>query len=291
MLATIASPGASCHALVREFEFEGRMPTLFFHRQIALLTESRSSGLRVAAVILIAFLSGLPSVAMEGAPAPEVARFSEGEEAIPEAWEPMTFPKVKQHTRYRPIQEKEGDPWVIEATSDAGASGLIHRTSIDIGERPILRWRWKVEDVLQKGDVRTKEGDDYAARIYLIFDPDLSDLTFFQRTALRIARGLYGDVPGRAISYLWASKLEQGKVAESPYAGGFAKLVAVKSGAGEAGAWHLETRDVAEDYRALFGTEPAPLVGVAIMTDSDDTQESVRAWYGDIEFLSRDAAK
>jgi hypothetical protein len=50
----------------------------------------------------------------------------------------------------------------------------------------------------------------------------------------------------------------------------------------------VETRDVAADYRRLFDSEPAPLVGVAIMTDSDDTKEAVRAWYGDIRFLSRD---
>lgn len=267
--------------------------TLSSNRQNASRTESiwrLSRGAGCVLIGLVAAFSHMASASTPSTPATEVARFSQGAGQVPEAWEPMTFPKVKQHTRYQPVREQPDGPWVIEASSRAGAAGLIHRVSIDISARPILRWRWKVEGVLQKGDARTKAGDDYPARLYLIFDPDPSEFTFFQRTALRVVRGLYGDVPGRAISYIWASQLAQGEAVDSPYAGSFAKLVAVKSGATEAGRWHVETRDVAADYRAMFGSAPARLVGVAIMTDSDDTKEEAHAWYGDIEFLSRDDA-
>lgn len=248
------------------------------------------SGAFLQALVFATF--GAATAGMQSASADDssasVALFSAGNGSIPRSWEAMTFPKVKEHTHYKAVRETENGPWIVEASSQAGAAGLMHRTQIDIARTPVLRWRWKVEGVLLKGDARTKEGDDYPARVYLIFDPDLDELTFFQRAGLRVARGLYGDVPGRAISYLWASQLEQGAVVDSPYAGSFAKLVAVKSGDADAGAWHVETRDVAADYRRLFGSEPAPLVGVAIMTDSDDTKEAVRAWYGDIRFLSRD---
>ena len=222
--------------------------------------------------------------------ADSVVAFSSGRGKIPEAWEPMTFPKVKQHTRYVPVRETGDDTWVLEATSDGAASGLMHRVVIDLSERPILRWRWKVAGVLERGDAHTKAGDDYAARVYLIFDPPSRNFSFLERAALGIARGIYGEVPGRAISYIWASRLEKGKAVDSAYVGGFAKLLAVRSGTAEAGRWHTEVRDVAADYRALFGTEAVPVVGVAIMTDSDDTQENAHAWYGDIEFVSREAA-
>ena len=37
-----------------------------------------------------------------------------------------------------------------------------------------------------------------------------------------------------------------------------------------------------EDYRRIFGEEP-PMVGaIAIMTDTDNTQQSAVAWYDDI---------
>ena len=40
-----------------------------------------------------------------------------------------------------------------------------------------------------------------------------------------------------------------------------------------------------EDFRAAFGREPPALVGIAIMTDTDDTGESAVAFSGDIAFL------
>ena len=54
------------------------------------------------------------------------------------------------------------------------------------------------------------------------------------------------------------------------------------------GRWYSETRDVAADYRALFGRLPPPLIGVAFMTDTDDTGSLAQAFYGNIFFLRSD---
>jgi hypothetical protein len=43
-------------------------------------------------------------------------------------------------------------------------------------------------------------------------------------------------------------------------------------------------RNIVEDYRKAFGEEPPMISGVAIMTDTDNTGESVTAYYGDIRF-------
>jgi head-tail adaptor len=63
-------------------------------------------------------------------------------------------------------------------------------------------------------------------------------------------------------------------------------MIVVESGSARAGRWVSYERDIAADYRAAFGEDPPPVSGVAIMTDSDNTGERVRAWYGDIA-LSR----
>ena len=39
-----------------------------------------------------------------------------------------------------------------------------------------------------------------------------------------------------------------------------------------------------KDYQKAFGDEPPPISGVAVMTDTDNTQESAVAYYGDITF-------
>ncbi|MCC7115602.1 MAG: DUF3047 domain-containing protein, partial [Burkholderiales bacterium] len=36
------------------------------------------------------------------------------------------------------------------------------------------------------------------------------------------------------------------------------------------------------DWRAAFGGEAPPIAGIAIMTDTDNTGETARSWYGDI---------
>lgn len=218
-----------------------------------------------------------------------LARFSDSGGTLPSSWRSLRFPKIERHTRYQLVRDPVDAAWVIEAVSSASASGLTHSCAIDLRERPILRWRWKVEAVLQQGDARRKDGDDYAARIYLTFEPAKSDLSFWERTSLALARTIYGDVPSRAINYVWASRIEKGAVVDSAYVGRFVKLIAVESGAGAAGLWQTEERDVYADYRELFGSDPPMVVGVAIMTDSDDTGERVRAWYGDLEFFPREA--
>ncbi len=216
-----------------------------------------------------------------------LAAFSTSGGTLPESWEPLRFPKIDRATQYSLERDPEADEFVVAATADDSAAGLIHRVEIDLEKTPILRWRWKIDRVLDKGDARTKEGDDYAARVYLTFEPKKSSLSFFERAALGIARGIYGDVPSRAINYIWASSLPLGEDVDSAYVGGFVKLLAVESGAEHVGQWRTAERDVAADYKELFGGKLPPVVGVALMTDTDDTDEKARAWYGDIEFVAR----
>lgn len=216
-----------------------------------------------------------------------LSRFSDSAGVLPPSWRPLLFPKIQNPTHYQLIRDPANAVWVMEARSSASASGLIHACDIDLREFPVLRWRWKVEGVLSRGDARRKDGDDYAARIYLSFASVEEDLTFWERTSLVFARMIYAEVPSRAINYIWANKLAKGASVDSAYAGRSVKLVAVQSGGEEVERWHTEERDVYADYLELFGSDPPRVKGVAIMTDSDDTGERVRAWYGDIEFLGR----
>ena len=59
-------------------------------------------------------------------------------------------------------------------------------------------------------------------------------------------------------------------------------MVAVDSGDADAGTWRSHRRDVRADFLRFFGREVDELEGIAVMTDSDNSGLSARAWYGEM---------
>jgi len=175
-------------------------------------------------------------------------------------WEKKIF---KGETVYEPVVE-EGRP-ALKAESRASASALIYRVSLDPKTYPWFSWSWKIARTIRKGDERTKWGDDYAARVYVVYPSVL-----FWKT--------------RAVNYIWANRLPQGEFLPNAYTGN-AVMVAVESGDANAGRWIDEERNLVEDYRRAFGEDPPKIGAVAIMTDTDNTGGEAVAWYGAIRFL------
>lgn len=172
-------------------------------------------------------------------------------------WTPKIF---KDKTDYR--LTKENEQVVIQATSHGAASGLVKQIVFSPAKYRYLRWSWRIEQTIQGGDEKTKAGDDYAARLYVVFPG-----SFFWQT--------------RAINYIWANQLQKGESVPNAFTAQ-AMMVAVESGPSFAGRWLDEERNIWEDYQRLFGEEPKEAVAIAIMTDTDNTGESAVAWYGDI---------
>ena len=94
-------------------------------------------------------------------------------------------------------------------------------------------------------------------------------------------------MPYRAISYIWGSNSAAGTMVANAYTDRVMMFV-VQAGREELQQWVTQERDVYEDYKKAFGEEPTRISGVAIMTDTDNTQESAVAWYGDIIFRKAD---
>ena len=186
-----------------------------------------------------------------------VGNFSQGDLST---WTPQPF---KGKTDYRLVDI--GDRRVLKATSDGSASGLSKRVHIDLTCTPILGWSWRVEGVFQGIDERSKGGDDYAARLYVIVSGGL----LFWRT--------------RSLNYVWSSYQPLSSAWPNPYTAKV-MMVAVASGSDSGGKWVAEKRDVRADFRRYFGQDVTAIDGVAVMTDTDDTSRHAVAYYGDIYF-------
>jgi hypothetical protein len=172
-------------------------------------------------------------------------------------WKPKVF---EGETSYSLVSE--GERRVLKAESRKAASGLYKEVKLDPRKFPVLRWSWKIEGTIPNGNERTKEGDDYAARVYIVFPR-----TLFWKT--------------KAINYIWANRLPKGDSLPNAFTSN-AMMVAVESGDGKIGTWVNEERNVYEDYRTLFGEDPPAIGAVAVMTDTDNTGGAAVAYYGDI---------
>jgi hypothetical protein len=160
---------------------------------------------------------------------------------------------------------------VLKAQSQKSASGLFKKVKIDPKKHPVLSWSWKIENTIKKGNARSREGDDYPARIYVVFP----SLFFFG---------------SKGVNYIWANRLPQGEAVKNPFTDNV-MMIAVKSGNSLAGVWQKERRNLVRDFKALFGEDPPEIGAVAIMTDSDNTKDRATAFYGDIFFEKADRIK
>jgi hypothetical protein len=204
---------------------------------------------------------------------------------LPSGWEPLRFQMIPQQTQYTLVSDS--GMTVIRAISQASASGLTRKISINPKDYPIIQWRWKISNIYHKGDVTHQKGDDYPARLYVTFayNPDESEV--LEKTRYAFARLFYGAYPpGGAINYIWASNSPVGTIVPNPYTDR-SRMIVLESGDSRSNQWIQEERNVYADYQKVFGTEPPLIAGVAIMTDSDNTGESATAFYGDIIFRKK----
>jgi hypothetical protein len=203
----------------------------------------------------------------------------------PLGWAPQTFPRIPRHTRYEFIVD-EGRI-VAAAAADASASGLIHRLDVPAANARILRWTWKGLRLPEGGDIRQRGADDAVARVYVAFRTPPERQTWLERLIVETLRAIYGEAPPDAsLMYVWDAKAPLGTRLANPYTNRVHTVV-VESGDARVGEWLAYRRDLVADYRAAFGSDPPPIAGVAIMTDTDHTGTRAAARYGDV-MLSKD---
>ena len=225
-------------------------------------------------VFIIVALFASPATAGEDAEKVKVANFSAGDLT---GWEEESF---KEHSQYDFVtagsvlaesvitpSQKSSNPEVkvLRARTQGQASGLFKEVRIDLRETPFLNWSWQVQNLFEGNDEKTKEGDDYPARIYVL----VSGGIFFWNT--------------KAINYVWSSNQPVGSEWPNAYTGN-ARMLAVRSGEEQVGQWVNERRNIREDLQRLFGEDMTNIDAVAVMVDGDNTGQSATSYFGDIFF-------
>lgn len=162
--------------------------------------------------------------------------------------------------------ETMGDLTVLKANSQASASGLFKEQLIDLEKTPFINWSWRIANRLNGLIEQSKAGDDYAARLYVVVK---GGLAFWQT---------------KAINYVWASNTAKETIWPNAYAGEKLMMLALRGPEAAVNIWLTEKRNVRADLHKLFGEDIRYIDAVALMTDTDNSQSQVSAFYGDIWF-------
>jgi len=207
-----------------------------------------------------------------------------------------TFPK-----EWRPREEagkkvyvvaKEGDMFFVQARAKGGKSegnGIEadRPVSWNIQEYPILRWKWRPH-TFPRGANEDSGKDDSALGVYIGFCPP-SDVALCERSVkgqlsltdrVMLPKLLLSKGAG-SLKYIWSGQLPKGFEFEK----GHKAVKVLESGApANREAWVEERVDVGSDYRRRFGVQTLlNPVGIAILTDSDDTQSVAEGDYADFK--------
>lgn len=225
------------------------------------------------AVGLAMLAAGCSSVST--APVPQRA-----EPGLAARWHAFALPgKARTHYEHKVVDGRAA----LHARADRSASMWRQHVRLEPQHLSRVHFSWKVPRLIEAADLSDRDADDTPVRIVLAFEGDRQRLSMRNRMMFDLAESLTGEAPPYAtLMYVWDPKAEVGSVIRAPRSDRVRGVV-VESGPQRLGRWLHYERDVRADFKRAYGEEPGALVGVAVMTDSDNTRSETEAFYGGIE--------
>jgi hypothetical protein len=224
----------------------------------------------MAALILVAGCATAPEAippAPMGAPASPTA----------EGWAVQRLPG-KRLTEYTPAAR--AGQRCTQARADRSASLWRRVLRLEPQAWRTLHFSWWVDALSADATVADINRDDASARLVLAFDGDARRLSARNQMLFELAHTLTGEPPPYAtLMYVWDATAPIGTIITSERSDRIRKIV-VESGPTRLHRWQHYERDAQADFLAAFGEAPGALIGMAFMTDADNTQSRAEACYG-----------
>jgi hypothetical protein len=211
---------------------------------------------------------------------------SSSPESNPETvkWQHCAFPG-KKSTRYRAVRLDGRD--AVFSESDSAASMLRQHLRVEPSNLGKLGFSWRVPKMISGADMTQRDGDDSPARVVLAFEGDRSSFSAKNAMLSELALALTGEpLPYATLMYVWGTHSAPESVIINTRTDRIRKVV-IESGPARLDRWLDYERDIRADYEKAFGEAPGALVGIAIMTDSDNTRQKTKAWFGPVSLMGR----
>ena len=155
----------------------------------------------------------------------------------------------------------------LKAVADNAASGLGKEIKIDLNKTPFINITWKIEQDLKGVKEDTKNGHDFAARVFAVKKTGATPLS------------------NRAINYVFSSNSDVGKNWTSPYTKKSIDNVLASTKI-NLNKWVTVKANVKEDFKKFHDLDINELDGLAIMSDTDNSKMKSIAYYQNIFFSS-----
>ncbi|HBD96294.1 MAG: hypothetical protein A2015_13725 [Spirochaetes bacterium GWF1_31_7] len=194
-----------------------------------------------------------------------------------DSWKSIKLPLAKNPSQYSIITDN--DQHYLKAYSKNAASSLQSQVVFNVYQYPVVKWRWKIDRVLDKGDVTKKNGDDYPIRIYInfVYKKEMNHPGFaFKHNFVKATYGL--EIPRYSLNYIIESKNQKKVFYDNPFDPDDSKIIIKRSSQESVSIWFDESINIVEDFKKAFGFDPPLEAYVAIMCDTDNTGEEVSAY-------------
>jgi hypothetical protein len=233
----------------------------------------RWTGLALAGLVLLA------GCALTPLPQPRSDPLAAPLKPAGDGWQAVSFPG-KTPTQYA-WAYKDGR-MAIGARADSSASMWRRKVLVQPERLGEVNFSWWVTAMIDGASVADADREDASARVLFAFDGDSGRLSARNRMMFELAEAVTGEAPPYAtLMYVWDATAPVGSVIPNPRTDRVRKIV-VDSGRQHLGQWRDHRRDLAADFRRVFGEEPGPLLAIAVMTDTDNTRSVASAWYGPV---------
>ena len=155
----------------------------------------------------------------------------------------------------------------FKALADNATSGLGKEIKIDLNKTPFINITWKIEKDLKGIIEDSKKGHDFAARVFAIKKTGATPLS------------------NRAINYVFSSNNDIGKSWPSPYTKKSIDFVLANT-IENLNEWVTVKSNVKKDFKRFHDLDVNELDGIAIMSDTDNSEMKAISYYQNIYFSS-----
>ena len=197
-------------------------------------------------------------------------------------WESVKIPG-KLATEYSLVRVNNRNK--LKANAQASASMLRQDVHIEPERLNALSFSWQIQKLIADADMAQREREDSPVRLVLAFDGDRSQFSPQNAMLSELSHALSGKLmPYATLMYVWCNHRPVNSVIHNPRTDRIRRMV-IESGPQRVNQWISYERNIRADYEKAFGEPPGALIGIAIMTDTDNTRSHAQAWYGPISLL------